>query len=132
MQNAIACIRGDGIRGIVRFRPRCQGVLITAEIFGLSDGFHGFHIHEGADCGGKDFSNTGVHFGTGDHPDHAGDLPPLLSGNGRACLSVLTNRLQMEDILGRTVVIHNLSDDFRTQPAGDSGKKIACGRIISC
>lgn len=132
MQNAIACLRGDGIRGVVRFHARCRGVLITAEIYGLADGFHGFHIHEGPDCGGEDFSDTGTHFGSGPHPYHAGDLPPLLSSSGKARLSVLTNRFEIRDILGRTVVIHSNPDDFITQPAGNSGRKIACGRIISC
>lgn len=132
MKRAFACVRGVGIRGIVRFACCNGGVLVTAEIFGLSDGFHGFHIHEGGDCGGENFANTGVHYGEGPHPDHAGDLPPLLSCNGRAFLSTRTERLRICDLLGRTVVIHSLPDDFYTQPAGKSGQKIACGRIIFC
>lgn len=132
MTNLMACIRGEGIRGMVRFSCRDGGVLVTAEIFGLRDGFHGFHIHEGFDCGGAGFSNTGGHYGTGAHPDHAGDLPPLLSCGGRAFLSARTDRFRLQEILGRTVVIHSLPDDFCTQPAGNSGEKIACGRIISC
>ena len=132
MQNAMACIRGDGIRGAVRFSSRPQGVLVTVEVLGLPDGFHGFHIHAGPDCGGEAFSHTGSHFGAGSHPDHAGDLPPLLSCGGRAFLSVVTGRFCIGDILGRTVVIHSLPDDFRSQPAGDSGEKIACGKIICC
>ncbi|MBP3342443.1 MAG: superoxide dismutase family protein, partial [Peptococcaceae bacterium] len=60
---------------------------------------------------------------------HAGDLIPLLSVGGKAWSSFYTGRFYPEDIIGRTVVIHNMPDDFRSQPAGDSGEKIACGVI---
>ncbi len=132
MQNAIACVRGENIRGTVKFFPQCPGVMVTAEIFGLPDGFHGFHIHRGNSCGGKDFSDILGHLGAGDHPNHAGDLPPLLSCGGRAYLAVRTERFRIPEILGRTVVIHQNRDDFTTQPAGDAGEKIACGVITSC
>ncbi len=132
MQNAIACIRGDGIRGTVKFYPQCPGVVVTAEIFGLSDGFHGFHIHSGNSCRGEGFPETGGHFGTGQHPNHAGDLPPILSCGGKAYLAVCTDRFQIAEILGRTVVIHQGKDDFATQPAGNAGEKIACGIIKKC
>lgn len=60
---------------------------------------------------------------------HAGDLPPLLSCQGNAYLSVKTDRFSVNEIIGRTVVIHSNPDDFHTQPAGNAGKKIACGVI---
>lgn len=131
MQSAAACIQGDGIRGTVRFCPRQSGVMVVAEIIGLKDGFHGFHVHEGTACTGEAFSNTLSHYGSGSHPDHAGDLPPLLSCGGYAYLAVWTDRFRLRDIIGRTVVIHSRRDDFTTQPSGDSGEKIACG-IINC
>lgn len=134
MQSAIACVRGENIRGTVKFFPQYPGVVVTAEIFGLSDGFHGFHIHAGTDCGGKGFTDSMGHYNpTGQkHPDHGGDLPPLLSGNGRAYMAVLTDRFELQDVIGKTVIIHAGHDDFATQPAGDSGAKIACGKIIFC
>lgn len=58
-----------------------------------------------------------------------GDLPPLFVGNGRAWGAVLTTRFRVEEVIGRTVIIHSQADDFRTQPAGDSGSRIACGVI---
>ena len=94
--------------------------------------FPQFHDnHEGDSCRGEGFPDTGGHYNPHNtpHPMHAGDLPPLLSCGGRAWMSVLTNRFQIQDILGRTVVIHSGPDDFRTQPAGNSGEKIGCGRI---
>lgn len=132
---AVACVRGESnIRGVVRFFHCADGVMLVAEIFGLQDGFHGFHIHEGSDCGGKDLADTKGHYNPGglEHPDHAGDLPSLLSCDGRAYLAVKTNRFRVCDVIGRTVVIHSGRDDFTTQPAGDSGKKIACGVIERC
>ncbi len=55
---------------------------------------------------------------------HAGDLPPLLSNNGRAYCQVLTGRFRVSDVIGKTVVIHSGPDDFMTQPSGNAGEKI--------
>lgn len=134
--DAIACIRGGqahpGIRGTVKFfRKRC-GTLVEAKISGLPEtGFFGFHIHEGKDCGGEDLSDSEGHFNptSAAHPNHAGDLPVLLESSGRAYLQVFTGRFRVEDVIGRTVIIHGNPDDFRSQPSGDSGMKIACGVI---
>lgn len=120
------------LHGTVHFYRKPCGVLVVAQIHGLpSDGFLGFHIHDGQNCSGTAFKNTGSHFNPGGtpHPSHAGDLPPLLSCHGHAYLAVVTDRFHIEDILGRTVVIHSQTDDFRTQPTGDAGTKIACGII---
>ena len=135
---AAACVRGGEaapmLRGTVKFYSLPCGTLVVAEITGLPEngiGFFAFHIHEGGDCGGTDFGDTGGHFNPGreDHPRHAGDLPPLLSRDGRAFLAVVTGRFRVRDVIGRTVVIHQNADDFHSQPAGDAGMKIACGVI---
>lgn len=110
-------------------------MLIEAKISGLPNvnetGLFGFHIHQGGDCSGAGFSGTEGHYNPAGqtHPEHAGDLPPLLSCQGNAYLSVRTNRFSMNEIIGRTVVIHSDPDDFHSQPAGNAGKKIACGVI---
>lgn len=143
--NSAADISGGenypGIRGRVIFRQQKNGVLVTADIYGLptgetgcDSGVFGFHIHEGEDCGSngqEPFSNTKGHYNPGDcpHPYHAGDLPPLFENDGYAYMSVLTNRFTATEIIGRTVVIHLKPDDFHTQPSGNSGEKIACGVI---
>lgn len=138
MPSAIAHIRGNGenagLTGSVRFYQLPGAVLVEADVTGLPSnrsGFHGFHIHTGAVCEGEAFSATGGHFdrNRNPHPLHAGDLPPLLSFNGRAYLAVATNRFSVSDILGRTVVIHSEADDFHSQPAGNAGEKIACGTV---
>jgi Cu-Zn family superoxide dismutase len=107
-------------------------VLVTAKVTGLlRDGFYAFHIHEGGSCGENDFRGSGMHYNpTGAaHPDHAGDLPPLLSHNGKARMSVLTGRFRVDEIIGTTVIIHANPDDFTTQPSGNPGEKLACGVI---
>lgn len=136
--DAVARIRGGEeapqLRGCVAFYQERGWVRIVAKIFGLPDsetGFFAFHIHQGESCSGTDFSETGSHYNPDDqpHPKHAGDLPTLLECQGNAYLSVKTDRFRVKDIIGRTVVIHSGPDDFRTQPAGNAGKKIACGVI---
>jgi Cu-Zn family superoxide dismutase len=134
---AFARILGEdksGIRGKVLFYSLPGGVMVEANIVGLpknKNGFFGFHIHSGDQCSGIGFSSTGTHYDRDNHmhPRHAGDLPPLLSAGGRAYLAVVSDRFSMREILGRTVVIHDNADDFTTQPAGNAGRKIACGVI---
>lgn len=127
---AIARVRGEGnnVLGAVRFYETPQGVLVRAEVDGLPsyNGVYAFHIHEGSDCG-----SPGTHFNPGKqpHPYHAGDLPPLFSANGRAFLVVLTDRFALRQIIGKTVIIHSMPDDFTTQPSGNPGKVLACGKV---
>lgn len=137
--DAVACIKGKAddsrLSGEVRFYQERGTVLVVAEISGLptcgESGFFALHIHEGDCCGGEGFSRTGGHYNPKEaaHPNHAGDLPPLLRYGDRAFLAVRTDRFCVQEIIGKTVVIHSGPDDFRSQPAGNAGKKIACGVI---
>lgn len=136
--DAVAWLRGGKdnpcLCGRVQFFQRCGGSLVEAELEGLPDsasGFFAFHIHEGGDCGGEGFSGTGGHFNPcrTNHPNHAGDLPPLLADHGKAYLKVMTGRFRVEEVIGKTVIVHADPDDFHTQPSGNAGAKIACGRI---
>ena len=144
--DAVAWIYGSptfsDIRGYVYFYQLISGVLVFAEISGLphsegpcSSRVFGFHIHEGSTCTNNredPFANTGSHYNPYQcsHPHHAGDLPPLFENFGLAFQSVLTNRFCVNEIIGRTVVVHESPDDFVTQPSGNSGVKIACGQIL--
>ena len=146
MPEAYAKVRGSvensGIHGEVYFYGVHNGTLIVAEIYGLpntmekeSGNFYGFHIHEGESCTGDEtdfFQNTGMHYNPEEsvHPKHAGDLPPLLANDGIAWSALYTERFYPEDVIGRTIVIHSMADDFRSQPSGNSGVKIACGEIV--
>ena len=145
--HAAAKIAGSGeypnIRGSVRFYQTAFGVIVAAEIAGLptadtkcDNKFFGLHIHSGESCSGNSedpFADALTHYDTADcpHPHHAGDLPPLLGAGEYAFSVILTDRFQVKDIIGKTVIIHSNPDDFTSQPAGNSGKKIACGQIIA-
>ena len=125
----------SGLTGTVKFYQKGKYVLVVCEISGLPkdtvSGFFALHIHEGDSCEGDDFAFTGGHYNPqkAPHPRHAGDLPPLLSCGGEAYMSVLTDRFTVSEITGKTIVIHSQADDFKTQPSGNAGKKIACGVI---
>lgn len=143
--HAVASVKGStqypAIHGVVRFYQTAHGVLVAAEMAGLpAPGeqcrapVFGFHIHSGGDCSGNDsdpFAAAMTHYNPHNcpHPYHAGDLPPLFGCHGRAFSAVLTDRFSVREILGKTVIVHAAPDDFTTQPAGNSGQKIACGQI---
>ena len=136
--DAAALIRGGAdfpqLVGEIQFFQECGRVLVLARLSGFpreTSDFFAMHIHDGESCSGTDFSGTGGHYNPSAeaHPYHAGDLPPLMSCLGSAFLAVRTARFRVCDIIGKTVVIHNAPDDFRSQPAGNSGTKIACGVI---
>ena len=135
--DAVAQIRGNqtapNLRGTAVFHQKPRGVLAEIQVEGLprDNAFFALHIHEGNSCRGEDFADTGLHYNPDGaaHPYHAGDLPPLLSCDGNAYMTVFTNRFSVREILGKTLVIHSHPDDFHTQPAGNAGEKIACGVI---
>lgn len=125
------------LNGLVKFYDTMyDGILIEAEIFGLptenpsGSSFFAMHIHENGDCSDF-FQHTGEHYNPENrpHPAHAGDLPPLIGNQGYAYFVVYNEQLTLDDLEGKSVVIHSNRDDFKTQPAGDAGIKIACGSI---
>ncbi|MCI8319485.1 MAG: superoxide dismutase family protein [Dorea sp.] len=126
------------LSGRVNFYDTYGGTVVTVQVRGIpkefENGFLGFHIHEGGSCTGNEkdpFADAGGHYNPEErpHPEHKGDLPPLLNGNGTAWMAVYTDRFYPDEVIGKTVIIHSKPDDFRTQPSGDSGEKIACGKI---
>lgn len=142
---AYASVKGStqfpDINGMVRFYSMWDGSLVVADIEGLpytagdcKGRIFGFHIHEGARCLGTvqdPFAQTQGHYNPQNcaHPEHAGDLPPLFGNHGDALQIFYTDRFFPEGIVDHTVVIHDMPDDFKSQPSGDSGMKIACGEI---
>ena len=79
------------------------------------------------------FPNARAHYNPHDchHPYHAGDMPPLFGADGYAFLTFVTSRFTVNEIIGKTIIVHSEPDDFSTQPSGNAGEKIACGVIIS-
>lgn len=140
--DAVAYIKGGkdypDIRAKASFYAVRDGVLVYTEANGLPAEppyrVFGYHIHEGISCTGNPndpFANSLGHYNPTKqpHPCHAGDLPPLFSNNGYALGVVLTSRFVLGEVLGKTIIIHEQTDDFVSQPSGNSGKKIACGEI---
>ncbi|MFZ3578388.1 superoxide dismutase family protein [Virgibacillus sp. DJP39] len=136
------------LHGYVVFTNVPNGTEVTVEVNGLPPyrpaignqapiGPHGFHIHQNGDCGSADmpepFQAAGGHWNPTDQPhgNHAGDFPVLFSNNGYARMSFFTNRFSPQDVIGKSIVIHENPDDYRSQPSGSSGKRIGCGSIIA-
>ena len=139
---AMAWVRGGReapeLSGLVKFYGTPYGgVLVEAEMFGLpninmqnSSGFYAIHIHNGSSWQGN-FSQIDGHFNPANqpHPEHAGDLLPLLGNQGYAWTAFYDKRFDIREIIGKFVIIHAHADDFTTQPSGNSGAMIACGEI---
>ncbi len=147
---AVAQIRGGplapDLNGYVYFWDVPGGTQVLAAVSGLPPyrparddqppiGPHGFHLHEFGDCTVGDpsdpFQAAGGHWNPDGQPhgNHAGDFPVLFSNRGRAEISFFTDRFRVMDIIGKAVVIHQNPDDYRSQPAGDSGKRLGCGIV---
>ena len=127
--------------GFVKFYETNVGIVVISQVSGLPVGnnncnkpIFAFHIHEGGACTGNEsdyFADALTHYNPTScpHPYHAGDMPPLFSASGLAFSAFLTDRFLIDEIIGKTVIIHDSPDDFTTQPSGNSGTKIACGVI---
>jgi Cu-Zn family superoxide dismutase len=129
------------VSGEVSFTKVEGGVHVVAHLSGLAAGAHGFHIHEFGDCSAPDGASAGGHFNPSAHKHgaptdedhHAGDLGNVTAGaDGTASLDVVDKAMSLEGadgILGRGVIVHANADDFKTQPTGNAGGRVACGVI---
>ncbi|SDZ44888.1 superoxide dismutase, Cu-Zn family [Evansella caseinilytica] len=150
---ALAMMKGGplapDISGTVYFKDVPGGCCVSARITGLPRyrpaandkepiGPHGFHLHECGNCevGNPEepFLAAGEHWNPSKQPhgNHAGDFPVLFSNNGFAHMSFFTNKFSVADVIGKAVIIHANPDDYRTQPCGNAGKRLACGAITAC
>jgi superoxide dismutase, Cu-Zn family len=130
------------VSGTVTFTEVADGVQIHADITGLTPGNHGFHVHEFGDCSAADASSAGAHFNPTNKPHaapdaterHVGDMGNVeADASGKATLEYMDHQISLtndqDSVIGRSVVVHAKADDLKTQPAGDSGARIACGVI---
>jgi len=127
--------------GTVIFTKTDSGMHVSAEMTGLSEGKHGFHIHEYGDCSAPDAVSAGGHFnpydqphgGPGDAERHVGDLGNISANeDGAATLEAVDTLLTFHgesSIIGRGLVVHAGEDDLSSQPTGDAGARVACGVI---
>jgi Cu-Zn family superoxide dismutase len=141
-QAVLKAANGEKIKGIIHFTEENGAVKVESMVEGLKAGPHGFHIHEVGDCSKADFASAGGHFNVSNSSHgsldskvrHAGDLGNLMANNkGVAKSTVTVHGVTLasgpNSILGRAVVIHKDKDDFKSQPAGNSGARQACGII---
>ena len=142
---AIAALKptaGNSATGTVTYVPQGNRVRVTAKVTGLTPGMHGFHIHEKGDCSAADAMSAGGHFNPTNAPHgnpaagghHGGDMPMLeADAAGNASLDVTLDTVTLDggasDIVGRAVIVHKDPDDYKTQPTGNSGARVACGVI---
>jgi Cu-Zn family superoxide dismutase len=135
--------KGSKAFGEATFEQAGPKVRVIVFAQGLTPGReHGFHIHEAGDCSSGDGMSAKGHFNPYGKPHaahtsperHAGDLPSLKAGkDGRAKidveLDIITIAPGPASIVGRGLIIHADPDDFKTQPTGNAGARIACGVI---
>ena len=132
--------------GTARFTQAGNVVRILVEAKGLPPGPHGAHIHAVGKCDPPDFNSAGPHFNPTNKQhgalnpqgSHAGDLPNLTVGpDGTGRMETTTEQLSLGsgpssvwDADGSALVVHASPDDFKTDPTGNSGGRIACGVLV--
>ena len=137
---------GD-IIGTVEFQDTAKGLKIYPNLHGLTEGEHGFHVHENPDCGPAEKDGVmvaglaaGGHYDpdkTGRHEGpngkgHLGDLPVLyVNAAGNAQRDSWAPRLKTSDLVGRSIVIHSGGDTYADapKPLGGGGARVACGVV---
>ena len=147
---AVAIIHGAGdnkdkIKGTASFVPESEGIKIVVDVTGLTPGKHGIHVHQKPDLSAPDLSSAGPHFNPGgashhhggpdDANHHAGDLGNIeADDSGHGHLELMSKDLSIEDpktgVIGHSIIIHAKPDDLKTDPAGNSGARIAGGAIV--
>lgn len=133
---------GNNVRGTVTFTQDGDHVRVSANVTGLKpDAQHGFHVHEKGDCSSGDGMSTGGHFNPEGKPHgpqstahHAGDMPSLLAdsyGNAKATFTLRGVSIGggAADLVGKGLIVHRDPDDYKSQPAGNAGPRVACGVI---
>src|SRR5271156_2231933 len=135
---------GDKI-GTATFVPSAGGVRVDLNVSQLPPGTHGVHIHNVGKCEGPDFKTAGPHFNPTnkkhgrDNPagPHNGDMPNIEVGpDGKVATSLLDTNVTLSEGPnslfqdgGTSIVVHASQDDYKTDPAGNSGARVACGVI---
>ncbi len=134
---------GSTVQGKAAFSQLGGKVTLTMEIRNLAPGAHAVLLHENGDCSAPDASSAGGHWNP-THTDHGKwDTPPFHMGDignvgvgedGRASVELTTAEWtvgdgSIRDVVGRSIVVHEKADDFKTQPTGGAGGRVACGVI---
>ena len=135
--------KGNKASGTATFTQVGDKVRVSANVTGLTPGReHGFHIHEAGDCSSGDGMSAKGHFNPFGKPHgnpqsserHSGDMPALKAdSNGNAKLDVTLDQMTVNpgpaSIVGRGLIVHADPDDYKTQPTGNAGARVACAVI---
>ena len=128
----------QNVTGTATFTQVGGDVHVVANLSGLSPGKHGFHIHQKGDLSDPALASAGGHYNPGNHkhggPDtpehHAGDMGNVTADeSGHAMVDVTLHDTQLDALVGKGVIVHAGEDDMKTDPAGNSGGRIAGGVI---
>lgn len=132
--------------GTVTFEQDGDNVKFKAELKGLKKGTHAIHIHESSDCSSPDGKSAGGHWNptfmphgkwgddAGYHKGDIGNFEADADGNGE--ISMTTDEWcigcddEQKNIFGKSIIVHEDADDFKSQPSGDAGARALCGGII--
>lgn len=135
---AVPLVNSAGVSiGAVQTEQRAGGTYLRISVEGLSPGDHGLHLHAAGRCEGPGFQSAGAHLNPAGrqhghlNPEgqHLGDLPNLtVSSNGRGALNFLISGA-LADADGTSLIVHAKPDDYRTDPSGNSGDRIACAVV---
>jgi Cu-Zn family superoxide dismutase len=134
---------GSNVSGKLTFTQIGDVVRVTGEISGHTKGPKAMHIHEKGDCSAADGMSTGGHFnphkmkhgGPYDPAKHAGDLGNIsFNAEGVAKVNFTVGDISVssskaDGIIGKAVIVHAAVDDFKTDPTGNAGGRVACGVI---
>jgi len=128
---------GSKVTGTARVTPSASGVDVLVTVQDAAPGEHGVHIHEKGDCSDPAANNAGPHFNPNSGAHHGGPNTPVRHGgdlgnvnvnsSGGGLLVVTVSDLSVDNVVGRSVIVHEKQDDLQSDPAGNSGARIACG-----
>ncbi len=134
-------VSGSGVTGVVTFTKVDNGIKVVADLQGLTPGKHGFHVHQWGDCTAPTGDSAGGHFNPegkqhgapASNERHVGDFGNITAGSDGKAHYEWTDQMiafaGRDSIIGRGLIVHANPDDLVTQPAGNSGPKVACGAI---
>ncbi len=133
--------KGNSASGVVTFEKKSDGLHITAKMQGLTEGKHGFHVHELGDCACDDGMCTAGHYNPTGQPHggpeskhkHVGDFGNIVADkDGNATYELISHYTTLNgphSIIGRGIIVHAGTDDLVSQPTGNAGARVGCGVI---